>query len=153
MKQINIFCLPFAGASKYSYAGFAKQFSPMVNVIAVDLPGRGTSFKEDLLVDAMQMTNDIYSQIKNQLDKPYAIYGHSMGTLLGYLLTRKIIENSDPHPLHLFFTGSGGPSILRCKPGEKMRYLLPKNDFIAKIKEYGGSPDEILEDDSLMDFF
>lgn len=153
MEQINLFCLPFAGASKYSYTGFAKQFSPVINVIPIDLPGRGTRFKEDLLIDSAGMAKDIYNQIKGQLHSPYAIYGHSMGTLLGYLVTQMIIENGMPQPLHLFFTGCGGPSLPRLKDGETARYLLPKKDFIFKLKEYGGSPDEILEDDTLMDFF
>ncbi len=150
MLKVNLFCLPFAGGSSYSYDGYKKSAPPDINVIPIEIPGRGTRFKEKLLTDIHKITDDIFNQVKEHLQHPYAIYGHSMGSLLGYLLTKKISYEQLPLPKHLFFTGCNGPSVIENEPP---RHLLPKDQFISKLKEIGGSPDEILEDDELMRFF
>lgn len=151
MIKINLFCLPFAGGSKYSYKGYAHHAPKHINVHTFELPGRGSRIREELLTDMEEIVEDIFSQMEHLLmDKAYAIYGHSMGTLIGYLLVKRISKTNLPMPLHLFFTGRGGPSI---EPELPFRYTLPKNDFIKKIRDLGGSPDEILNDNDLMEFF
>jgi surfactin synthase thioesterase subunit len=150
MNKLNLFCLPFAGGNKYSYRGYVKHSPPNLNIIPVELPGRGARFKEPLLKDAHAMANDVLKQIEPLLGEPYAIYGHSMGTLIGYLLTKKIISKLFPKPKFLVFTGSGGPSVRQTEP---VRYLLPKDKFIQKVRELGGCPEEILQDENMMIFF
>jgi surfactin synthase thioesterase subunit len=151
MKEMNLICLPFAGGNIYSYQDFAKLAPSFLKVIPVELPGRGTRIREKLLRDIDQMVNDIFNHVLPYLnDKPYMIYGHSMGTLLGYLLTKRILKEGLPAPKQLIFTGARAPS---SRNSEEKRYLLPKDKFIAKLIEYGGSPDEILRDESVMEFF
>lgn len=151
MQKINLFCLPFAGGSKYSYPEFVKKASVNFNVIPLDLPGRGSRFREPLLTDIHSMVEDLFNQMKRGFQMPYIIYGHSMGTLLAYLVTNRIRTANLRAPLLLFLTGCGSPgrSFIR----NEKRYLLPKDEFISKLKSYGGSPDEILEDESLLNYF
>jgi surfactin synthase thioesterase subunit len=150
MNKLNVFCLPFAGGNKYSYRGYVRHAAPNLNIIPIELPGRGSRFKEQLLTSADEMANDVLNQLEPQLNEPYAIYGHSMGTVIGYLVTRKIIERNLPRPRFLVMTGSGGPSVDYNEP---VRYLLPKNEFIQKVRELGGCPEEILQDENMMLFF
>ena len=150
MKKLNLYCLPFAGGSKYSYNAFVKSAPKEINVIPIEIPGRGSRFKDPLFTDIQQIADDVFAQIRDGLDVPYAIYGHSMGSLLGYLVTKKIVASGLSHPLHLFFTGASAPSV---EKDSVLRYLLPKEEFKAELRELGGSPDEILSDDTLMDFF
>jgi surfactin synthase thioesterase subunit len=150
MNPINVIFLPFAGGSKYSYNGFVECAPDLINVVIVDLPGRGTRYHEPLLTDIERLVDDVYEQIRGYLDQPYAIYGHSMGTLLGYLLTRKLERENHALPLHLFFTGCVGPSLIAQR---KLRHRLPKKEFLQELQELGGSPDEILRNEKLMEFF
>lgn len=147
--KINLFCLPFAGASKSSYKVFEKYVGDHVSIVPIEIPGRGYRFKEKLLFDIESLVEDIYSQIKDKLTSPYAFYGHSMGAILAYLLTRKIIKENQPQPYYLFCSGRGGPSI-GCK---NIYYLLPKEEFKELMIELGGLPNEILEDEALMNFY
>ncbi|MDQ3191153.1 MAG: alpha/beta fold hydrolase [Bacteroidota bacterium] len=151
-EKINLYCLPFAGGSSYSYNVFTPHLSSNVNLVPVELPGRGKRSREALLNEADLMADDVFAKIKSNLVSgvPYAIFGHSMGGLLGYLLTRKILENNLPLPLHLFISGRSGPSY---NDDREKYYLLPKQEFRDKLKELGGSPKEVLENDDLMDFF
>ncbi len=148
--KVQLFALPFAGGSKYSYNSFKNKFPGFIDFIPLELPGRGERMVEPLIDSMEAMTNDVFEQIKDRLDKPYAFYGHSMGTLLAYLLTHKIKSMGLPTPLHLIVTGCGGPS---SEEKEKERHKLSKSDFKKKLNEYGGSPKEILDNDDLFEFF
>ncbi|MEO1054745.1 MAG: thioesterase domain-containing protein [Bacteroidota bacterium] len=150
MNKINLICLPYAGASKYAYNDF-KQYTPeYIELVPTELPGRGSRYTERLLKDMDTIVDDIFLQVKGHVNVPYAIYGHSMGTLLGYLLVRRIISEGLPEPILLFCTGRGGPSVEMELPH---RHTLSKDDFKEEIRDLGGSPDEILEDEDLMEFF
>ncbi|RBL90129.1 thioesterase [Chitinophaga flava] len=151
MEKINLFCLPFAGGSKYSYRLYEEHLPSFLNIIPLEYPGRGTRMGEPLKEDVNQLVNDLYLQIADKLDRSaYAIYGHSMGGLMSYLLTRKILEKRRTPPLHLFITGTSGPGALSRT--EKKRHLLDKRSFIEEIRNLNGSPDEILQNDELLDF-
>lgn len=147
---VNLFCLPYAGGSAYSYKGFLKSSPNFLEIVFLELPGRGNRAKEPLLKSLEHMVVDLMSQINSRTTEPYAIYGHSMGALLGYLLTKHIIKAGLPPPLHLFFTGCSGPSIADIDRG---RHLLPQDQFIEKLRELDGSPEEILSDPILMAYF
>ncbi|MEO6637124.1 MAG: thioesterase domain-containing protein [Ginsengibacter sp.] len=149
--KVNIFCLPFAGGNKYSYREFKKRAPSFLNFISLEYPGRGGRIREPLLSDTQALVNDLYKEIEPMVDaNEYAIYGHSLGGLMTYLLTRKLVENGHRPPLHLFVTGTTGPSSLSRI--EKKRHLLPKAEFIQELKDLKGMPDEILASDELLEY-
>lgn len=148
---INLYCLPFAGGNKYSYQKYTEKAPSFLNIIPLEYPGRGARMKELLIADADVLVNDLYNQIrKNGSDADYAIYGHSMGGLIGYLVARRLIENNHKPPLHLFITGTCGPSS--PARSAKNRHLLPKDEFIEELKNLDGIPDEILQNDDLLSY-
>lgn len=147
--SINVFCLPFAGGSRYSYNILFK-YATSLKWIPLEYPGRGARVREEPMKDLNAIVRDIFGQIKGNLNTPYVFYGHSMGAMVAFLLTKEIERNSLPMPLHLFLTGRGGPSI---KDNEPPRYLLPKDQFAQKLRELGGSPEEILNSTMLMEFY
>lgn len=150
MKKVNLFCIPFAGGSEYSYKPYQYKSPDLIQIRPLKLPGRGSRINEQLIVDLDILVEDTYSQIKNQLEKPYAIFGHSMGSLLAYLLTIKIMENNHKLPFHLFLTGSRSPTE---RDSDIVRHKLPKNRFIEELNLLGGSPNEVLEDGEMLNFF
>lgn len=127
-------------------------------MIPLELPGHGKRIQEPLLTGIHAMTSDIFEQIRpksfnraqDRLHTPYAIYGHSLGALLAYLLTLRIVQEEFPPPLHLFVSGHQGPSI-----PEQVRdlHLLPRNEFLRRIRKYGGISPELAEKKELMDLF
>jgi surfactin synthase thioesterase subunit len=147
--KINLYCIPYAGGSFYAYREFERYMADFIRMIPLELPGRGKRFKEPLLTDIYEMVDDLFHQIKMSLHEPYAIYGHSLGALLGYLLVKKIIEKDFNKPVHLFFSGRQGPSLMR---GRKL-HLLPKKALIDQLISFGGIPDELLREQQLIDFF
>lgn len=151
-KKINVFCLHFAGGNKYSYREYVEKAPAFLNLVALESPGRGARMKEPLISDINAMVNDLYRQISDKVDKtPYALYGHSMGGLIAYLLTLKLRENNHTLPVHLFITGTTGPSA--TSRSEKKRHLLNQQEFLEEIRELGGMPDEILQNEEMLHYF
>ncbi len=150
--SINLFCLPFAGGHRYSYRDYSEKSPTFLNVIALEYPGRVSRMKEPLLKDILSLVDDLFKQISpNIADKPYAIYGHSMGGLIAYLLTQKLISNNYNPPVHLFITGTSGPSAE--SRFVKMRHLLPRDQFLQEMRELDGIPEAILQNDELLEYF
>jgi medium-chain acyl-[acyl-carrier-protein] hydrolase len=150
-EPITLFLLPFAGGSSYSYKEFTKYESDKLKLSPLELPGRGKRIRESLKTNVHELVDDIFAQISTKLNKPYMIYGHSMGTLLTYLLTKKIIKHQLNLPLWLFLTGSVGPSVIENR---KTKYhKLPASEFMDRVKGLGGLPDEILSHPELLEFY
>lgn len=146
----KIFAIPFAGGSKYSYNVLKEHIDTSFSFHAIELAGRGERMMDELQDDIHQMAEDVFQQIKDQLGDDYILYGHSMGTILCYLVIKKIVEQGLPQPKHLVVSGAAGPST---EERERKRHLLNKTDFRNKLSSYGGSPQEVLDNDELFDFF
>lgn len=149
-KPIKVYFLPFAGGSSYSYHSFVRKAPPLTNVKPIEIPGRGTRISEGLLNDIQQVVDDVYQQIEHELDEPYALFGHSMGTIIVYLLTHQLIRNNKPLPIHVFVSGAGGPSIENYRVA---RSNLTGDELIHELRVLGGCPEEILNDPKMMDLF
>lgn len=146
----NVFCIPFAGGSSHSYLEFQRCPDAGVKIISLDLPGRGSRFSEPLLKTLPALADDIFAQIKDRLTTPYAVYGHSLGACIGYLLVKRIVRERLPQPCHLFVSGREGPAA-RKNPGN--RHLLPQTEFFATVRQFEGTTTEVLENRELMDLF
>lgn len=150
MFNINLFCIPFAGGSKSAYYNYIRLAPGRLNIIPLELPGRGSRYKEPLLKDVYAMVDDLLLQIRPLLQYPYALYGHSMGALLCYLLAGRISAEGISRPLHLFLTGKGAPSI---RINNSVLHLLPKDALVEELRRMGGMPEIVLNDDKLLDAF
>lgn len=149
-KKVKLFAFPFAGGSKYSYRVLHDYLPEHFEWETIELPGRGSRIHEPLLSDIRETVDDVFKHLQHQItDGEYMIYGHSMGTLLGYELTKKVVASGLPKPVCAFFTGRGAP----CVKETKKISTYDKEAFWQEIKELGGLPEEILNNEEMKDFF
>ncbi len=147
---MKVIAIPFAGGNKYSYKVIQNELPNTIEWITIELPGRGGRFTEDLMDTIEVMVDDLFNQILPHIQEGnYMIYGHSMGTLLGYELAKKLIDINQKLPNCLYFTGRGAPSTL---VKEKVS-IYPKHLFWEKVNEKGGLPKEILQNEELLDLY
>jgi surfactin synthase thioesterase subunit len=152
MNTIDLYCLPFAGGNKYSYRGYMTVAPSFLTIVPLEYPGHGSRLNESLLTDLDTMIDDMYQLIKSKVDqRPYALYGHSMGGVAAFLLARKLIVGKHQAPLHLFITGTTGPAAESRQ--EKKRHLMNKQQFMEEIRALDGMPEEVLADEELFDYF
>ncbi|NSL86200.1 thioesterase [Chitinophaga sp. Mgbs1] len=150
-EAVNLFLLHHAGGNKYAYQQLKSMFPPEIKVTLLELPGRGARMHEPLVSDIHLLVEDIYRMISPALDAPYFFMGHSMGSVLAYLLTRKSLRENRTPPAHLFLSGRRGPAYEEDNTSQSSS--LPKDAFIAVLRKLGGIPQQILEDEQAMNFF
>ncbi|MEM6379292.1 MAG: alpha/beta fold hydrolase [Bacteroidota bacterium] len=148
MKRVRLIGLPFAGGSQYSFSRFSKYLPDHIILHALDLPGRGTRSKEPLLDCMEALVEDVFLKIQHWINEPYAIFGHSLGSLLAFLLARRIQSKQLPLPLVLFLSGYEAPSV----SSSAQRHLLPKDDFMKSLQALGRM-DEVFENKLLFNFY
>ena len=149
-KRLIIF-LHFAGGNGNSLKGISDELEN-IDKLCLELPGRGKRIKEGLLDNIDEVIEDIFENAKNIIltYDEYFIFGHSMGSLLAYLLAHKIKKMNYPLPKHLFVAGRGGP-LKQYKKDHT--YLLPSIEFREMLREIGGCPEGVLDNDEIMNFF
>lgn len=144
-----LFCIPFSGGNAYSYINFKKYLPADIRIFNLELPGHGTRIMEPLLYSIEEMTEDLFRQIETTPDAEYALFGHSLGAILSFMLCHRIAGSNRRLPSLLFVSGQTAPSLV--KPDQ--RYLLPDDQFIEVLREMEGTPDELLAEKSFIDFY
>jgi surfactin synthase thioesterase subunit len=150
MNGLNLFCFPFAGGDKYAYNRYKGIVPGQINMIALELPGRGGRFAEALLTDLESMSEDLLKQVEPYVNKPFVFWGHSMGAILAYLVTRRLQARGLRLPDHLFLSGCRAPVL---GPDPIIYHHLPKDRFLEELKKMGGSPEELLENADVMNLY
>lgn len=148
---MRLFCLPYAGGSEIIYYKWKRYLSSLIQLEPIELKGRGSRSNEDFYKNLEDAVEDIFKNIKDKiLDDNYAIYGHSMGSLLAYELYYKIYNENVKIPKHIFFSGYKPPNIPKK---EKKIYLLPDEEFIKEVISLGGTSKEIADNKELLQLF
>ena len=97
--QFRLFCFPYAGGGATVYRLWGQQLPAAVEVQAVQLPGREDRFKETALTSMEQLLDALVPALLPFLDRPYAFFGHSMGSAIAYALSCRLSERGLPLPL------------------------------------------------------
>lgn len=151
-ERIKLFCFPYAGGSSFIYNEWRKFFDDDIEIIAVELQGRGKRITEPLYKDLDHVIEDMFLILKEQIDgAPYMFFGHSMGAMIAYELCQRLLEENRSLPEHVFFSGRGAPHILR-EDKEKF-HMMSDEKFKEEVLSLGGTPPEIFSHPELLEFY
>lgn len=151
IQKIQLVCLPFAGGTQYAFQALKGHLHPGVELVGVDYAGHGMRMREPLIRDLDGFLEDVMEQVVPHVNGAYALFGHSLGALVGYLVCLRLREQGRNLPVHVFVSGRNGPGWV--DPDRAAVHLLPHGEFIAKLRELGGSPEEVLQNEELMRLF
>ena len=146
--KLKLFCLPFAGGSSVAYRDWGRLLPDGIEAIAVEIPGRGQRLMEPLITSLPELVEQIGAHIRDELDRPYAFFGHSMGATLAYELSHHLATRFNTQPVFLFLSGRSAPHL--CDREEPI-HQLPDEDFREKIRSFEGTPPEIMQHKELME--
>ncbi|MCU0467429.1 MAG: thioesterase domain-containing protein [Arcicella sp.] len=148
--EITIYGFPFAAGSQYSYNDFIKNAPEGIRWKSLDYAGRGKRIFEPLMTNIHDIVADFLEKLVPNLHQPYAFYGHSMGSLVAYLLTVEIQKRDLPMPQHLFLSGRGGACIPeRFRNAEHMT----QQEIIGEILEMDGKIETLLQTPKLLNAY
>lgn len=149
-EQVTCFFLHHAGGSSASFVWFPQHFPAHWRLRAAELPGRGVSMSEPPCRNITEVLDCLLPSVLDAADQPLAIFGHSMGALVGYELARELQRNGRP-PVWLGMSGMPSPQAASRIFTER-RDLWPLNRLLAFMRELGGTPDEMLQDAATVDY-
>jgi surfactin synthase thioesterase subunit len=129
-----------------------KRFLPaFVEVCPVQIPGREVRLAEPSYTDCSRLIAEMTAALAGYMDKPYAIFGHSMGSLLALDLARSLRSAGHPEPSYLFVSGRNATHV-QMKHGSI--HQMPDDEFLAALAtRYGGLPQEILDTPELLEVY
>ncbi len=143
MKEIKLFCLPYAGGSADIYARWRNYLNSSIELCPIELPGRSKRAKDPYYKSMREAVEDIASFVKNETrNSDYAIFGHSMGSIITYELICKLYQMGLKLPIHVFFSGRYPPCI---EKQDKNMHLLSDDELIHEAVSMGGIPEKLLK--------
>lgn len=149
MKTIKLYCLPCAGGTIGMYRGWKRNLNDNIDVCPIELAGRGNRFSEPLYNNFDEAIEDVCRMVSIGQDTTYALFGHSMGSILSYELARRIKMQSLPSPKHIFFSSSYSPET-RSK---RFYNEMSREQILDETFKMGGTAREVIENKELMDLF
>ncbi|MFF3752723.1 thioesterase II family protein [Streptomyces sp. NPDC002018] len=143
----RLICFPHAGGSAGVFAPLSRRLSSRLDVLAVQYPGRQDRRRETPADDIVRLAERIAEGLRGADDRPYALFGHSMGALVAYETARALERWGAPLPIRLFLSGRGAPG-----PYPNPHDLLADDQAIlAAVRSLGGTGAAVLDDPELVE--
>lgn len=143
--MIKLFCIPYAGGSSASYSKWKISLNKEINLIPIELAGRGKRISEGHYIDFNEMVDDIFRSILNSIQDhtPFALFGHSMG---GYIVYEMFERLKLFNLKHIFLSGTRAPHL------RIMNHKFESDqELINTLRIMGGTPEEILNDQNFLE--
>lgn len=142
----ELVCFPHAGGGTSVFQGWQRH-TDVLRVHAVRLPGRESRLREPALADLGELVDALVTALAPSTNRPYALYGHSMGALVAYELTRGLRAAGLPLPRGLFVAGLDAPQRLRLDRAHD----LPRDELVDWLIGVNGLDAEVLQYPALID--
>ena len=147
--QYRLFCFHYAGGSASAFFKWSQQLPVFIEVCAIQLPGREQRLGEPILTNISMIVTAIGEALQqNGMDKPFAFFGHSMGSLISFEVARYLRRHQLALPFHLLISGARGPELV--DPRSPV-HVLPDEEMLDEIdRRYQAIPKEIRHHEELM---
>lgn len=150
MSLPTLFCFPFAGGSSWNFRQLAGQLRGRMDVVPIDLPGRGRRRAEPCVDTWPELEAALSAELRPQLREPCAFLGYSFGALVALNVMHRLAADDAPSaslPNALVACALRGPSAIAHPQ------LLHRMDDLAMFEALhglGGIPDELLASPELV---
>ena len=144
--RLRLFCFPYAGGGASIYRTWSTELPPEIEVCRVQLPGRENRVREAPFVRLGPLIETLGPVLYPHLDIPFAFFGHSMGALIGFELTRWLRCHDKLSPMHLFVSGFRAPQVADT---DSPIHLSTDEVLIKELQRLNGTPDEVLQNPEL----
>jgi surfactin synthase thioesterase subunit len=141
----RLICFPHAGGGPSAYAAWARALADYpLEVAAAHLPGREGRTAEPPADTLDAVFDALTAAIEAAADRPFALFGHSMGAVVAFEVSRRLRDRNAPAPAHLFVSGASAPHLPRTDLG--LRFVDDDAAFLAAVgSTYGGVPRIVIE--------
>ena len=136
-----------AGGDARSFWSWGKLLPKTIEVCSVELPGHGRRLAEPLVSDFNRLMDALAQGLGPVRDRPFALFGHSLGGLIAFELARRWHRDGRRRPSSLHVSSCPAPefsSQLVLTEG------MSDADIVAWLDGFGATPTEIAGDQDFM---
>ncbi|MEV7230821.1 alpha/beta fold hydrolase [Polymorphospora sp. NPDC051019] len=142
---VRLLCFPHAGGGAGTFRAWDVLLPPSVELVSVQYPGREDRFADPLVDDMDELTAQVAAAIARIIDRPYLVFGHSMGSAVAYETVQRLRRYGVPEPDWLFVSGRPAPGDVT---GGDV-HLRDDDGLCAELGRLGGTDDVVLADPEL----
>ncbi|MBY0278544.1 alpha/beta fold hydrolase [Candidatus Binatia bacterium] len=143
---LRLYCFPYAGAGAWLFRDWGEQLPESTEVVAVELPGRGTRMAEEPVTRLAALASELAERLAER-PGAFALFGHSFGGLLAFEVAQAL-RCRGRTPLHLFVSATLPPQL--CRPARRL-HELEREALVRELVRLGGIPPEILADRAFLE--
>ena len=141
---MRLLCFPHAGGTALAYRGWSEQLPDFVEVCPIQLPGRSNRAHETAYTSVAALLDDLLPAIEPLLDRPVALFGHSMGSALAFAVAIKL-EQRGHAPVRVFASARRPPLL-----GQVGTFHQRSDaELTAYLRDLGGTPEIVFENAEL----
>jgi myxalamid-type polyketide synthase MxaB len=145
--RLRLFCFHYLGGGASAFRQWQQGLPPEIEVCPVQLPGREQRIHETPCQQMLPLAAMLAEQLQPMLDRPFALYGHSMGALLAFELARQLRNRDGLEPVHLFAAAYLAPHA----PGPyRQRQEYDRSDLDEVVRRLLNVPEAVLANDEFM---
>ncbi|MFF4911074.1 thioesterase II family protein [Streptomyces sp. NPDC001260] len=152
---LRLFVFPHAGGWSLMFQDWPDRFPSGWRVRALDAPGHGTLLDTPPLTDAEALVTHFLDRLMPEITDdrtPFAFFGHSMGSLVAYELTRRLLAEGLTPPVWL-----GISAFAIARPDDEtpspLDAALPDDELRHGLGVLGGTSADVLADPRLWAVF
>lgn len=136
----TVLCFHHAGGSASVYRRWSD--AAALDIVPVQLPGRENRRHEPRLTDLDALVDLLEIELTEEMDRPYVLFGHSMGALVAYTLAARAVADGRRVPESLVVAASAPPHLPTLPlPLDSLTDL----EIAHALAEYDGLPRVLLE--------
>jgi medium-chain acyl-[acyl-carrier-protein] hydrolase len=144
----RLFCLPHSGSGAFQFVSWKNFLPEVLDICPIQLPGRENRLREPPFTRLQIIVENLASELNLYLDRPYILYGYSLGALIAFELARELRRRKSRTPVALYALARRAPHLPQH---DVPIHHLPDNLFLAEIaRRYGGLPAIIQQDVELI---
>lgn len=118
--KVRLFCIPYGVKGASLFADWEKYIPDTIEVCPIQFPGKENRISEMPISDIDEMVDALEQVLENQLDKPFAFYGHSVGALVAYRISMRLQQKNNGNLKCLFVGAYSAPNIVPNPVYEKV---------------------------------
>ncbi len=138
--KARLLCLPYAGGGSAIFRPWLGKIDDIELYCAL-MPGREQRLFEPPLQSIEVLLESLVPAVAALADRPYFVFGHSLGGLIAFELTRTLRSHGLRLPHRLFVSAFRSPDRRSLRPE---MHALPNEQFVDALRGYGGTPEELL---------
>jgi medium-chain acyl-[acyl-carrier-protein] hydrolase len=145
---LTLLCFHYAGGNALVFRRWPDYLPAEIEVWAMQLPGRGNLFREAPFTYLEPLRDVLVTTLRPHLERPFAIFGYSMGALVAFEFIRALRRQHLPLPVHLFVAARRAPQL--PPPRNHLLSGLPDADILDLLRRDGNTIIENIVDNSVL---